>query len=135
LNKDAYGLTFSDNEIQPARRLHDGLLRATPEPTPVRGNFLPLSEDLFASDALILDQAASTSVRYATEEGPSIEMHWLGFKQLGLWSKPGARFLCIEPWHGFASPSEFDGEFSDKPGLMLIDPNARRVLSYRISIG
>ena len=51
-------------------------------------------------------------------------MSWYGFPQLGVWSKPGGvPFLCIEPWHGFASPVDFDGEFTDKPGLMHIVPS------------
>jgi galactose mutarotase-like enzyme len=109
LSKEAYSLTFSNEEIAPVRRLNDGLLRAAPEPSPIRGEIVALSEAIFEDDAVILDQPASTSVRYAADEGPSIEMHWNGFKELGLWSLPGARFLCIEPWHGFASPSELDG--------------------------
>ncbi|TIU61445.1 MAG: aldose 1-epimerase family protein, partial [Mesorhizobium sp.] len=81
----------------------------------------------------ILDKPVSNSVRYAAERGPAIEMSWQGFNELGIWSKPGgAPFLCIEPWHGIASPVDFDGEFTDKPGVMLIEPGARRVLSYRI---
>ncbi|TIV05915.1 MAG: aldose 1-epimerase family protein, partial [Mesorhizobium sp.] len=43
-------------------------------------------------------------------------------------------FLCIEPWHGIASPIDFDGEFAGKPGVMLIEPGARRILSYRIGL-
>jgi hypothetical protein len=59
-----------------------------------------------------------------------------GFKELGIWSKPeGAPFLCVEPWHGFASPSDFDGEFSDKPGLMHIAPAETRILRYLIHVG
>ena len=34
-----------------------------------------------------------------------------------------------------ASPAEFDGEFSDKPGLMQIAPGDRRTLGYRLRIG
>jgi galactose mutarotase-like enzyme len=135
LNKDSYSLTFFNDEIEPIRRLKDGLLQTDPEPTPVRGNFLALSETLFENDALILDRPASMSVRYAADSGPSILMRWQGYRELGLWSKPGASFLCIEPWHGFASPSDFDGEFIEKPGLMLIAPNAKRVVSYRVSVG
>jgi hypothetical protein len=48
--------------------------------------------------------------------------------------RPGADFLCIEPWHGTASPVDFDGEFRDKPGLMLIPPGERRVLTLRIRL-
>jgi len=75
-------------------------------------------------------------VRYAGPRGPSIEMSWEGFRELGIWSKPGgAPFLCIEPWRGFASPSDFDGEFADKPGLMHIPPAEQQVLRYRIRVG
>jgi galactose mutarotase-like enzyme len=136
LAKDSYTVSFSSEEREPIRRLKDGLLRAAPEPTPIRGKILALSEQLFEDDAVILDQPVSTTVRYAAERGPSIEVSWQGFRELGLWSKPGgAPFLCIEPWHGFASPSDFDGEFIDKPGLMQIAPSATRILKYRIRVG
>jgi galactose mutarotase-like enzyme len=62
-------------------------------------------------------------------------MFWQGLCELGVWSKPGgAAFVCIEPWHGFASPSDFDGEFADKPGLMQIARGEKRSLGYRIRI-
>lgn len=136
LDKQNYALTFSDDETAPIRRLKDGLVRAKPEPTPIDGKLLPLSERLFDDDAIILDRPASNAVRFAAGRGPSIEMSWNGFRELGIWSKPGGvPFLCIEPWHGFASPVEFDGEFTDKPGLMHIAPSATRSLGYRIRIG
>jgi len=136
LAKEDYALVFSREEALPIRRLKDGLLRAAPEPTPVRGNRLALSERLFDDDAIIMDRPASHSVRYAARSGPQIEVSWEGFRELGIWSKPkGAPFLCIEPWHGFASPADFDGEFKDKPGLMHIARGDSRSLKYRIRIG
>ena len=57
-----------------------------------------------------------------------MEISWERFRELGVWSKPGgAPFLCIEPWRGFASPADFDGEFSDKPGVMQIAPRAKEI--------
>ncbi len=136
LAKEDYALVFSEPEPALIRRLQDGLLRAASEPSPIRGNTLALSERLFDDDAIILDRPASTSVRFAAGRGPSIEISWEGFRELGIWSKPdGAPFLCIEPWRGFASPSAFDGEFSDKPGLMHIAQGESRTLRYRIRIG
>ena len=134
--KESYSLAFSDVEAEPVRRLKDGLMREKPEPTPIQGKVLALSERLFDDDALILDRLASKSVRYAADEGSSLDVSWDGFQQLGIWSKPGsAGFLCIEPWRGFASPSDFDGEFADKPGVMHIAPGATEVLTYRIAVG
>ncbi|MET2826832.1 aldose 1-epimerase family protein [Mesorhizobium shangrilense] len=135
LAKTDYRLTFAEAERAPIRRLKDGLLLAAPQPTPVEGNILELSEQLFVDDAVILDRRESASVRYAAEVGPAIEMSWHGFQELGIWSKPGgAPFLCIEPWHGIASPVDFDGEFLDKPGLMLIAPAAKHILAYQIRL-
>jgi galactose mutarotase-like enzyme len=135
LAKEAYRLTFSSEEREPIRRLKDGLLRTMPEPTPIQGKALALAEQLFEDDAIILDHPASVSVRYAADRGPSIEVSWQEFPELGVWSKLGAPLLCIEPWHGFASPVNFDGEFADKPGLMQIAPGAIRTLKYRIGVG
>lgn len=135
LAKTDYQLTFADNEPAPIRRLKDGLLLPAPQPTPVKGKTLELSERLFDEDAVILDRPASTSVRYAAGRGPAIDMSWQGFQELGIWSKPGgAPFLCIEPWHGIASPLDFDGDFIDKPGVMLIEPGEKRALSYHIRL-
>lgn len=135
LAKEAYTLTFEKNEPAPIRRPKDGLMRLQGEPSPIKGRTLALSEQLFDDDAVILDQVASSSVRLAAAQGPAIELSWRGFRELGIWSKVGGTaFLCIEPWHGFASPVEFDGEFAGKPGLMHIAPGARQSLNYRIRV-
>ena len=136
LPKEAYSIRFSHEELEPIRRLKDGLLREKSKPTPVQGKFLALSERLFADDAVILDRPTSRSVRYAADRGPAINIDWEGFQELGIWSKPqGAPFICIEPWRGFASPSDFDGEFSDKPGIMKLAPAETKILKCRIGIG
>jgi galactose mutarotase-like enzyme len=133
--KESHHLQFSNAETAPIRRLQDGLLRAEPVPSPITGKSLALSERLFEDDAMILDRLASRSVRYTGDRGPALEISWQEFRELGVWSKPGgAPFLCIEPWRGFASPADFDGEFSSKPGLMQIKPGATERLSYRIGV-
>jgi galactose mutarotase-like enzyme len=134
LDKRAHLLEFAEPETAPVRRLADGLLRAQSEPTPITGRTLALEPALFAADAVILPEPASRSVRYTAPGAPAIEVAWEGFRQLGLWSRAEGDFLCIEPWHGTASPSDFDGEFLDKPGLMLLPPGEHRTLSIRIRL-
>ena len=138
LPKESYALTFDNEESSPVRRVDGGLLLAATDPSPVRGAVLPLSESLFTIDAVIFDRINSHAVRYAAgaDAGPWLKMSWRGFRELGVWSKPtGAPFLCIEPWRGYASPAGFDGEFSDKPGLMHIAPGAEEQLSFRVEVG
>jgi len=137
--KDEHVLAFSDDEPAPIRRLTEGLLQPDPQPSPVRGRNLALSPSLFATDAIIFDRLASSAARFTAPGAEAIEVSWDGFRQLGVWSRmTGADscgdFLCIEPWYGTASPADFDGEFRDKPGLMLIPPGERRVLTMRIRL-
>ncbi|MBV9654457.1 MAG: aldose 1-epimerase family protein [Acetobacteraceae bacterium] len=133
--KEAHRLTFERDETEPVWRLTGGLLRPQPEPTPIAERRLALHEALFADDAIILLDPNSRSVRFEAPGHLGILISWDGFKQLGIWSKPGgAGFLCIEPWHGFASPEGFDGPFDTKPGLMHIPPGEQRELGWRVDV-
>ena len=51
---------------------------------------------------------------------------------LGIWPKPGARYLCIEPWQGIADPAGFTGDFRDKPGVFELAPGDSR--SFRMDV-
>lgn len=133
--KDAYALTFDAEETAPLRGVAGGLLTEADRPSPIAGRHLALNEALFAADALILEHPASRSVRFAAGTGPSLTVSWDGFRQLGLWSRAGGDFLCIEPWCGMASPADFAGEFTQKPWLMLIPPGESRSAVHRVTVG
>jgi len=134
MEKEAHHLRFEWPEPGPLRGVVDGLIAAESHPSPIQGDRLDLHDALFSRNALILDPVRSRWVRYGIPDGPTIEVGWSDMPQLGIWSKPGADFLCIEPWHGLASPVDFQGEFMDKPGLMHIDPGGERTLSLYIRI-
>jgi galactose mutarotase-like enzyme len=51
---------------------------------------------------------------------------------LGLWTKPGAKFICIEPWHGVADPVGFAGNFTAKPGVFGVA--AGETMSTRMDV-
>ncbi len=133
--KQAHRLVFARDEPAPIRRVGNGLLRPEPQPSPIAGRILPLDEALFADDAVILEHPASDSVRFeAPGNHPALEVAWHGMTQLGIWSKPGAAFLCIEPWHGLASPAGFDEAFADKPHLMHLPPGAEARLGWSVRV-
>lgn len=135
VEKTTHTLEFSDAEAPTIRRIDAaGLLLPDPLPSPITDRILSLEPGLFAVDAIILDQLESDSVRYGAPGAPTIEISWEGFSQLGIWQKSGADFLCIEPWSGHASPVGFTGEITDKPGMLLIPPGDKRVLTHRVRV-
>ena len=77
VTKEAYTLTFSDAETAPIRRLKGGLMRPTPEPSPIGGKALMLSEKLFDDDAVILDRAFK-QIRPLCRRSRSIDRDGLG---------------------------------------------------------
>jgi galactose mutarotase-like enzyme len=133
--RDAHYLEFEHDEPAPIRRLNGaGLLMAQSFPTPVRGRRLLLEDALFVDDVVIFDQCNSRSLTYGAGTGPRIKVEFPDATYLGLWSKPGAPFICIEPWRGVADPVDFAGEFSDKPGVMLVPPGGTGQLAMSLEL-
>ena len=128
--RSEHEIVFERAEPAPIRRPVDGLLSAAQFPTPVRDRHLLLNDGLFEDGALILDTLASRSVVY----GEAIRVDFPRMPHLGIWTKPGAGYVCIEPWQGYASPEGFDGEFADKPGMVPVAPGATEIFAMSISV-
>jgi galactose mutarotase-like enzyme len=135
--KTAHRLVFEVEESPSVWRLDAaGLLKPDPQSTPIHGRELALRENLFVEDALLFLEPRSRGLRFEAEGGPSLALTWEGFPHLGVWTKPvpGPAFLCIEPWEGYASPADWDGEFSDKPGSFLVAPGATRQWALTMTV-
>jgi galactose mutarotase-like enzyme len=57
-----------------------------------------------------------------------------GVPYFGLWSKPGAPFVCLEPWHGIPDMSDTSGELTEKEGIQTLAPGGDFVTGYRVEI-
>ncbi|MET0280209.1 MAG: aldose 1-epimerase family protein [Steroidobacteraceae bacterium] len=133
--RDAHYLEFEQDEPAPIRRLDQaGLLSGTPQATPVEGRRLALHDGLFAEDVIIFDQLASRALSYGSAAGPRLRMEFPDATHLGLWTKPGAGFLCIEPWRGVADPQGFSGTFDTKPGVFHVPPGGRSALTMHLTL-
>jgi galactose mutarotase-like enzyme len=129
-------ILFDQEEPAPIRRIDgDGLLKPQSFPTPVQGRSLLIRDDLFLDDAVIFDKLNSRKLLYGCDAcGPWIEVAFPDTPYLGVWTKPGAGFICIEPWHGHADPEGYDGDFYEKPGSMILEPSAEKTISMSIRL-
>ena len=117
----AHFIDFAADEPDPVRRLDSaGLLMPDRQPTPIVQRRLMLQDSLFENDALILDRVRSRSVIYGSAAGPRLQVSFADAPYLGIWSKPAAHFICIEPWHGISDAEGFTGDFHDKLGMNII---------------
>ncbi len=127
-------VTFAEPEPEPIAAVEGGLLSDDRKPSPVRGRTLELGPHLFDEDALIFLSPRSRSVHYGPPGGRGLGVDFAGMPQLGLWSKPGAPFLCIEPWSGHASPVDFDGDIAEKPGMTVLAPGAAHSFAMKVTL-
>jgi galactose mutarotase-like enzyme len=133
--RSSHAIEFQREEPAPIRRLDAaGLLSAARHPTPVEQRRLALKDELFADDVIIFDEIRSRSVTYGADGAPRIQVSYPDAPYLGLWTKPGAHFICIEPWHGVADPAGFTGDFTAKPGVFSVAPGAEMSITLSLTV-
>jgi galactose mutarotase-like enzyme len=114
-------IVFSADEPDAQRMIaDDGTIADGERFSPLEARTLPLRDALFAKDALVWDAVRSDSVTYGAETGPQLKIAFPDTPKLGIWTKPGAAYVCVEPWHGIADPEGYTGEFRDKPGVFEV---------------
>lgn len=133
-SRDDHRIVFQQNEPAPISRLDNGLLKADEIASPVVGNELLLDDALFVDDAIIFTRHQSRQVRYQGPQGPTIRVDFEDFPHLGIWTVPGAGFVCIEPWQGHSSPVNFTGNFSEKPGAVTITPGGQQQWTMSVTV-
>lgn len=123
-----------DNAAEPKRQpLEKGLLSQNRAPSPFENGRLILAHDLFVDDALIFPEGAGDGLTYAAEGGPALKFHFENLPNLALWTKPGAPFLCIEPWHGTAAEYAGSHELKDRPYTTTLGPGARSRFAFTVT--
>jgi galactose mutarotase-like enzyme len=128
-------IVFSSDEPDALRMIaDDGTIAEGDRLSPLEGRTLPLRDVLFAKDALVWDTVRSDSVTYGAPDGPQLKIAFPVTPKLGIWTKPGAAYVCVEPWHGIADPEGYTGEFRDKPGVFEVPVGATKGITMSVTL-
>jgi galactose mutarotase-like enzyme len=131
-----YALQFEKPERLVAHLLDaNGLLSDQSERLLSNQRVLPLRSNMFDRDALIFLKLNSRSISLCSRRhARRVTVEFSGYPSLGIWAKPGAPFVCIEPWYGYADPATHNGELLQKPGIILLEPGKTFTCTWRIEI-
>ena len=97
-------------------------------------SMLPLTDRTFSHDALVIGNNQVHRVSLLTPVRTPYLTLLFRAPVLGLWSKPGAPFVCIEPWWGRCDRVGFDGDASTREYINLLDPRKTFKAGYYILI-
>jgi galactose mutarotase-like enzyme len=129
-----YQLLFeadSDLEYFP---LQENLLSDTSHTLDLINNKLQLDYALFAKDALVIKKLNSDAITILDKENPYIKIEWKNFKNLGIWTKTKAAFICLEPWYGYSDGLYTNQNILEKEAIGLLAPEEKFQASILISI-
>ena len=91
-------------------------------------------EEEFDADAMLFPNAGVPGLTYGPDQGPQMKFTFENLPDLALWTKPGAPFLCIEPWHGTAARTTDGPAIEDRPNTILLPSGQARAFSYRVTL-
>ena len=93
-----------------------------------------LAPDTFARDALIFDGLKSRGATLVRRNGRNVHVDFGGAPCLGLWAKPGAEYVCIEPWYGVDDRWDADGDFTRKERIQSLEPGAEFAFPVAVTV-
>lgn len=129
-----YNLDFEKVEPLEYTLLENDLVSQQTEKIHTDTNRVPLTYELFKRDALIFKKLQSNSLTIIEEEKPILKVHFQDFPSLGIWTKVGAPFICIEPWFGYSDTTESNGNLFEKEGVIVLEANANFQAKFSIEI-
>jgi galactose mutarotase-like enzyme len=112
-----------------------GLLSDRKRTIESNGKVLPLSETLFNDDALIFEDIVCDWVRLRKKsEKKGIVVRFKDYPHLALWSKPGADYVCIEPWLGLPDSEGESTNLTQKSTYKTIEPGVKFSIAIETEI-
>ncbi len=93
---------------------------------------IKITKEIFELDALILSGMQSEKLTIKGEN--EIEFTFGKCPFLGIWAKPGAPYVCIEPWYGVNDGREVKTDISEKRGIQRLDEGEAFEFSWTAEI-
>ncbi len=93
---------------------------------------IEITKEIFEPDALILSGMKSEKLRIKGEN--EIEFTFGKCPFLGIWAKPGAPYVCLEPWYGVNDGREVKNDISEKRGIQKLGKGGEFSFSWTAEI-
>ncbi len=118
-----YSLEFNKQETLKCFTLENDLVSDTTFEIELIHKKLPLTYSTFVNDALIFKTLQSREITLLKKNKPRLKIVFDRFENLGIWTKVGAPFICIEPWLGYSDTIHSSGKIMEKEGIQVVPKN------------
>ncbi len=129
-------LEFDENETLSAEKIDSDSI-VIPKKFPVLNNAksIVVTKDIFNEDALILSGIKSKAVTLKSQSSSrKVRFTFGDVPYLGIWAKPSAPYVCIEPWCGINDNRDKKDDFSQKLGINKLAKGGKFELVYTAEV-
>ena len=133
-NFENYALEFEVQETLTCFTLENDLVSDSKFEIKLEDKKLPLQYTTFENDALIIKALQSKEITILDGNKPSLKVTFNDFNNLGIWTKVGAPFICIEPWLGYSDTTHTNGNILEKDGIQIVKENTKFECQFSIEI-
>lgn len=129
-------LSFAEPETLVCEKIDsESILDGKFYPTLKNETDIVITKDIFDGDALILSGMKSDTVYLKSDLRPQvIKFNFGKAPVLGIWAKPGAEYVCIEPWYGINDSREVVSDFSRKRLIQKLEPGEEFIFPWSAEI-
>lgn len=129
-------LEFDNKTELTLEKLSDGLLSGQTSVLKLASGRLQLSTKLFESDALVFKNTQIETIKLCSNKSNTqLTLDCKGWPYFGIWTKKDSdAFVCLEPWYGIADAVNFEGNLSEKEGIMSLKAYQKFQIGYEITI-
>lgn len=130
-----YDVIFPQKETLSAYVLEGNLLGHQSLPIIKESNTIALYEKYFAQDALVFKDLRSRSATLRNRKtGRSVTVDFPGADYFLLWTKPGAKYICLEPWCGIPAMTDDGYAIEEKEGMQTLAAGERYSRTHTIHL-
>lgn len=122
LNQSEYSISFENETRLVNHELEKELFSGRTNNIELVNSNLVINYSYFEKDAIVLKDLKTRKLTIAKNNNPYLRFDLGGFPHLGIWTKPNAPFLCIEPWCGYADKFDSNGNIFEKEAILVLQP-------------
>lgn len=132
---EEYKIVFDENQTLDANIIDGGISRE--QKRVLEGSReLALKYDYFTVDALVfLDTKFKAVELVGKDNAHTVKVEFDGINNMMLWTKVGAKYICIEPWDGMGDFNDTKGILEEKDYIQTCDAGKQYSRRHTITFG
>lgn len=132
---EAYTIEFDEPECLANYPLEGNFIKRETVVMAENAKTLPLKTEYFAVDALVFRGLRSHGVTLTSKlHDRKVRVDFPEHGVLMFWTKPGAEYICIEPWINAPDFVDSDLQIEHKPGCRRLAPGETAEIAHTITI-